>query len=679
MSFSPRQIQILFLLLNAKEPISSAKIAEGLRTSKRTVFREMNYLDRDLAAYGLTLERKGHSGFALHGSEDGKKRLLAHLENSDSFDPRNKEERRKKLLLSILTQDDVQKIYYYVDQLQVSESTIGSDLDAVEKWLQSYHIELIRRAGYGVSISCKESDLRHALLAFGEQNPDKTYTERELCAVVEELGNEIGSDVLKALTSRSRRQFYDYAAISVKRMQNGWYIGENELPALRGIQNPDYYRFAAEYLTVLCDECGIELLSDKIMAAQMHDLYTFLLGCKTQTADENSPDYLQLDGKVLSLHNLIREMAEVYDREAAPVIMEDDVFVNGLKEHLRTTITRLLRGLTIENPLLEEIKSQYESSFERAERAALILEREIGRVIPEEEIGLLVFHFGGAVYRHQAKFESRRTVQIGIVCVEGIGVSILMATGLRRHFGNRVEISTHAAANVDEADVDFLVSPFDLHTDKELVKADPMPTKEQFEQIESRIHHYSIREKSVPGSEKKLKIAQVASLASEMEYVIRNFSYLDLDQAVSFEEAAREISVYLGKLEGAPDPESILQAFMEREARSTQVMKPFDIVFLHAKVQGNTHARFMIAQPFSGEKFSDPYFQGTGTILAFLLPGDTTETEKTSVLSALSRKIFEDETLLTSICEGLEETVRLSISEILEAYLENYLRERISK
>ncbi len=145
MDFTPRQIQILFLLLNAEGPLNSIQLAEGLNTSKRTVFREMNYVDRNLEELGLTLERKARKGFTLHGSEEARQKLMCMLQGSDSFDPKNREDRQKKLLYSILREDDVQKIYYYVDKLQVSESTISNDLADISGWLNRYGVRLLKR------------------------------------------------------------------------------------------------------------------------------------------------------------------------------------------------------------------------------------------------------------------------------------------------------------------------------------------------------------------------------------------------------------------------------------------------------------------------------------------------------------------------------------------------------
>ena len=76
MEFTPRLMQILFLLLNTVEPIPAGKLAQQLQISKRTIFRELDHVDVQLEKYGLKLNRKSGIGFELEGSLESKYKLL---------------------------------------------------------------------------------------------------------------------------------------------------------------------------------------------------------------------------------------------------------------------------------------------------------------------------------------------------------------------------------------------------------------------------------------------------------------------------------------------------------------------------------------------------------------------------------------------------------------------------
>ena len=101
MSFTPRQIQILFLLLNTSGPLNSGELAKELKISRRTVFRELSHVDRELVKYGVKLERKGHQGFEIQGHDQDRHSLMQALQSNDSFDPRNRERRHQELLKAL--------------------------------------------------------------------------------------------------------------------------------------------------------------------------------------------------------------------------------------------------------------------------------------------------------------------------------------------------------------------------------------------------------------------------------------------------------------------------------------------------------------------------------------------------------------------------------------------------
>ena len=180
MEFTPRLMQILFLLLNADKPIPAAKLAEQLQISKRTIFRELDHIDSSLEKCGLKLERKSRTGFELTGDLQDKQRLLTELQKSDHFDPRNREERQQKLILAMMQEDELQKLFYYADMLQVSEPTVSKDLESLEEWFQRQNILLLRRAGFGVGLVYKEEDYRKALLAYASKYQDQSFIETDI-------------------------------------------------------------------------------------------------------------------------------------------------------------------------------------------------------------------------------------------------------------------------------------------------------------------------------------------------------------------------------------------------------------------------------------------------------------------------------------------------------------------
>lgn len=129
MIYTNRFQQILKIALEQDEEyISIDALSKRLKTSRRTIFRELQ--NANLRPYDLQLVSKQGKGIRLEGEKNNKQRLLAALE-TESIPYLNKEERRKLLAFELLRFPEVKKLVYYGNMFSVSETTISNDLDAL--------------------------------------------------------------------------------------------------------------------------------------------------------------------------------------------------------------------------------------------------------------------------------------------------------------------------------------------------------------------------------------------------------------------------------------------------------------------------------------------------------------------------------------------------------------------
>ena len=170
MDISARMRQILLALLHENGPISVKLLAEQIGVSKRTVQRELEYMERTLKGYEVRFTSKTGVGVWLEGGEEEKKRLLAEISRGDSYDVSNREDRRKRLVLEILKEKGLKKLYYYSSQFGVSEATVSADLESVESWLGQFGLQISRKPGSGIETNGSEEDYRRAIRAFIEEN-----------------------------------------------------------------------------------------------------------------------------------------------------------------------------------------------------------------------------------------------------------------------------------------------------------------------------------------------------------------------------------------------------------------------------------------------------------------------------------------------------------------------------
>ncbi len=97
-----------------------------MNLSKRTVQRELEYLGRALKEYHVEFCSKTDRRMAGRGPED-RDRLCA-ISVKRYPDASDRPERRKRLILEILKDKTLKKLYYYSELFGVSEATISADL-----------------------------------------------------------------------------------------------------------------------------------------------------------------------------------------------------------------------------------------------------------------------------------------------------------------------------------------------------------------------------------------------------------------------------------------------------------------------------------------------------------------------------------------------------------------------
>ena len=156
--------------------------------SKRTVPRELEYVDSALKGSGIRFLSRTGVGVWLEGEAEARARFFGKLESGDDdYDVSNREQRRRRLLLEMLKEKGIKKLFYYSNQFGVSEATISSDLASVEGWLGQYGLTVNRRPGSGVAVEGSEENYRRAIRAFISENMD-THAFREAYEEAEDKG-----------------------------------------------------------------------------------------------------------------------------------------------------------------------------------------------------------------------------------------------------------------------------------------------------------------------------------------------------------------------------------------------------------------------------------------------------------------------------------------------------------
>lgn len=159
MFLTQRQKHILQILLGNPSGVSIKQIEESLKISRRTVYREFG----DLKKNDFKIENQKGKYF-LSGDSKQLQEIKQSVQQSHSQNVISVAKREKIIAAKLLLSTEPCKIIQFALDLNVSEATIQSDLNTVERSLKRYHIDLIRKKGVGLLIQAPEKIRRQVLV-----------------------------------------------------------------------------------------------------------------------------------------------------------------------------------------------------------------------------------------------------------------------------------------------------------------------------------------------------------------------------------------------------------------------------------------------------------------------------------------------------------------------------------
>lgn len=696
MDFTPRMQQILLIMLNEDKVISVKNLAERMNLSKRTVQRELEYLGRALKEYHVEFCSKTGTGVWLEGAREDRDRLLRHLSEKDTLDASDRPERRKRLILEILKDKTLKKLYYYSELFGVSEATISADLEAAEEWFEPFNLKIIRKPGYGISIEGREKDFRLALRAFIDENIDThfirdIYEEKDQ-ALFELVGSKNDKNIYKILnndlllrviaciqrikdrrllnlTENSYVGLVLHVTIAVNRILKKEILEENQA-MVESLRGNDDFCLAGRIVEELCKEFEIEIPEIETAYICLH-----IKGAKVQQIELDEDSRARVSGQ-RELLEVVNQMIDRFDPVVAWQLKQDEEFVvHGLAAHLQPTLVRLANNMKIENPLLDQIKRDYAAIFERCRSVAEVIEEHYGYPVPEPEIGYLAIHFGAAMVRLESSREVKRKVNMGVVCASGIGISRLMCSRINRFFNDRINLTAYGLNDLSPyvlERTDFFVSTLQLKDAADILYVSPLLTAREMEQIAAKVREYehmpAVRQEDETFTR---QLEEVNYMAAQIKSLIQRFQLARTDETVTFEEFL--VRVGEGQTPYADRQKMIIDALKRRETMGSQFFPDFSFALLHARTAGVARPVFTVFKPETGKQFLSPDMKGIRAAIIMLMPEEEHVNENASMLGYLSQKLVEEDEFLNTIMTGEEEDIRGLLSRYLKKYFNRYL------
>ena len=693
---TPRMNQILTLLLEQEQPISVKYLAERMGLSKRTIQRELEYINHVLQDYPIQFLSKTGVGIWLDGDPKEKMSLKQELSSDDRLDISNREERRKALILAILKEKELRKLYYYSSRFQVSEATISADLEAIEGWLESYGLKITRKQGSGIAISGEEEDYRRAIRAFINENIDtrvlreaydNVNPEDTACSLLQQseigklLNDKIVSRVIGCLSGMNNNRVMTltensyiglviHISIAINRIMKNEVLPEDEKWEHKIAIDEDY-RLAEQIVAELEEEFEID-----IPEVEISYIYLHIKGSKHEKIEWEGQNVSQTESQNLQL--LLNDMIDAFDPEKAYWLKQDNEFIQGLLAHLQPTLIRLTHGMQIQNPVLDDIKTNYPDIYANCLHVAEVLQAYTGKSVPEEETGFLTVHFGAAVFRMEGRKEAVRKVEVGIICSSGIGISRLMMSKLEKMFRDRVNLVTYGKNDITpyiQGKTDFFVSSIELDPmDIPVISVNPLLNDSDIEQIRRMLYQYE----RMPSKQKKessdpfsVELDQINQIAAQINLIIKHMGFFKVSDQISFDELLLAIGEHFSPY--SDQIKNIRDDLYRREQLSTQIFAEFGFGLLHTRTKGVTRPMFGVCMTKDLTEFKDNYFKGIHVIFVMLVPVDDLLKINNDIMGYISGMLIEDPEFLITAEHGDKEEIREMLSKNLKIYFKKYL------
>ncbi|WP_339166886.1 BglG family transcription antiterminator [Paenibacillus sp. FSL R5-0341] len=688
MSITKRQREIVEFLLEHPHEVTAGEIAVEVKVSTRTVHRELQMIEQWLEPLGMKLEKKSGTGIRIDAGSDDLAVLRQQLEGKEyvEFTP---EERKLFMLCILLDEPEPVKLLALASDLKVTVSTVTTDLDDLESRIRQAGLKLVRRRGYGVKINGSETIHRTAIAALALEFLDESdlfgrQPEQGGSIVNQKLLDMIGhGDVLTVenalwqpdiewLENIPERQYMKLLiqlSVAVVRIRKGFGIGRmsprektgDDVAEQDDMKVPPY--MASRLCGVLSTQLGLTFSEDE--QAYFHRLLV-----ETEQRIHSSR-LLPIDDLILldRVHSLIDQM----QARTHYAFHEDRLLREGLLGHMEPVMERIEGQQMIRNPLLQQIRKDYDLLFEDVKKS--VGQAWPGTDVPDEEIGFLVMHFGASIERLRAL---KREIRAIIVCTSGIGSSRMLSSRLSKEIPEiRImdSVSWYEAARIPTDQYDLVLSTVDLPMDEhQYYKVSPLLTAEESERLRHFIktttlqqQHNKPRETEVQTTSRYSDPDGMEATLIEIVRIIGKFQVYPLDnQDIGFYKTVYAMCNVLHGSGVLKEPEEIAKRLEAREAVGSQKIPGTRLALFHTRSEGiyrPSISLFQLTEPLLRTP-DDP--AGVTHILLMLGPRELSK-ESLEVLSEISALLLQQE-MITLLEKGIRDELIHYLSQELVGF-----------
>lgn len=460
---SKKEIAILnYLVVHQSQYVRSREIAEALKMSERTVRKYIGQLHESVDNNGAKIiSKQGHGykleiNFQVEFENFLKQYYSKPFDTHDTMNDAN--ERQYYILNQLLFEQQWVMVDDMADKLFVSRSTINQDINGLKSDLQRYHLKIISKPAKGIAISGDERDKRHLIMDYflgkGFYSTINKYFGNLM--ILNEINLEELSIIVLDETREAEILLSDYIlqnlvlhlALAIKRIVDGNSIQNGGLEPVQNDQ--EEYIVAERILDRVGKVYDITFPDDEAVYIGLHIL------SKGSAKKETDAD--------TALKEQVTNVLHTIEADFGYPMSTDLQLINGITTHIKPLLLRLKNDIQLENPLLEEIETNYRNYLELTKQYFKEMTSLEGHDITDSEWAYLTLHILAAI----EKYDDRQKLNVLLICATGYGSAQMLKIRVEREFHLHLNIidviSYYDIKNYDLSHIDVLISTIDLST-----------------------------------------------------------------------------------------------------------------------------------------------------------------------------------------------------------------------
>lgn len=487
-----RQKQILQVLSDCPDGISIKELENRVSVSRRTIYREFKDLRSVLEAEGLEINNSNRK-YSLLGDRVAQEKLRQVVKQVKSQQVMSVAERENAIAAKLLLEDEPCKIIQLALDLGVSEATIQNDLNAVEKSLKEYGIELLRKKGVGISTETSESERRQILIGIllseindydffrfvhnkkVNENFFLKLLDQDLLVKVDQALKESVFDKVDLDSDYQIMELLLSFTISIIRLQAQHPI-ESIKPAADSLK---YQGYVFHFMALISENMKVNIQpNDAIYLANK------ILSCDHQ----QSFLYYDNDHKLMisiKVKNMVKSVSEAMHWN----FQKNTNFVNRLTEHILSLTEHRVTPLpNAKIDMLMDLSERFPELY-------CVVKDAWQECFPQEkltrpELQLLLLYFAN----EYTSSHNHPHLNALVICENGIGTSAILGARLKQKFAEINEVKLSRVSNIPNLDLqkyDLVLSTLELKGfSRDYLLVSPLLIDDEISHIERYIQDY---------------------------------------------------------------------------------------------------------------------------------------------------------------------------------------------